>query len=203
MCTGCHAQRRPWASSLRACQTCNLSGATTAAAAAASAAAWPQAYKAVCALIVHEMKQLKPAYRLKLLYVMSAILRQSKSRRGERDKYGERPGCRQRRLRGRHTQQLQGLKPEALPRGAAGGCCPRQAQGTRSVGRQARAWAGREERPLAGLAPLSPPHPRLTPCPPLCSAALCAAAGQRGRPAGAASRGAAGFSAEGARPLVV
>ena len=44
----------------------------------------------MCALILHEMKGLKPHYRLKLLYVMSAILRQSKSRRGERDKYG---GC--------------------------------------------------------------------------------------------------------------
>lgn len=28
-------------------------------------------------------------YRLKLLYVMNEILRQSKARRGERDKYGE------------------------------------------------------------------------------------------------------------------
>ncbi len=49
----------------------------------------PQAYKAVCALLLHEMKQLKPAYRLKLFFVASAILRQSKSRRGDRDKYGE------------------------------------------------------------------------------------------------------------------
>lgn len=49
----------------------------------------PQAYKAVCALLLHEMKQLKPAYRLKLFFLASAILRQSKSRRGDRDKYGE------------------------------------------------------------------------------------------------------------------
>jgi len=42
----------------------------------------------VCALLLHEMKALKPAYRLKLFFVASAILRQSKSRRGERDKYG-------------------------------------------------------------------------------------------------------------------
>ncbi|PRW20459.1 splicing arginine serine-rich 15 [Chlorella sorokiniana] len=48
------------------------------------------AYKAVCALILHEMKQLKPGYRLKLLYVMNEILRQSKARRGERDKYAAR-----------------------------------------------------------------------------------------------------------------
>lgn len=41
------------------------------------------------------MKQLKPAYRLKLFFVASAILRQSKSRRGERDKYGELGGGRQ------------------------------------------------------------------------------------------------------------
>lgn len=49
---------------------------------------WRQAYKAVCALLVHEMKALKPSYRLRLFYALSAILRQSKSRRGERDKYG-------------------------------------------------------------------------------------------------------------------
>ncbi|KAL4449023.1 hypothetical protein ABPG77_007740 [Micractinium sp. CCAP 211/92] len=48
------------------------------------------AYKAVCALLLHEMKQLKPAYRLKLFFVASAILRQSKSRRGDRDKYAAR-----------------------------------------------------------------------------------------------------------------
>lgn len=52
---------------------------------------WPpvQAYKAVVALIMHEMKALKPAYRLKLFFVASAILRQSRARRGERDKYGQ------------------------------------------------------------------------------------------------------------------
>lgn len=51
--------------------------------------AW-QAYKAVSGLLLHEMKQLRPQYRLKLLYVLSAILRQSKERRGDKDKYG---GC--------------------------------------------------------------------------------------------------------------
>jgi hypothetical protein len=58
---------------------------------AAFLTAWPQAYKAVCALIVHEMKHLKPVYRLKLFYVMSAVLRASKTRRGDRDKYGRQP----------------------------------------------------------------------------------------------------------------
>ncbi|KAI3430378.1 hypothetical protein D9Q98_004973 [Chlorella vulgaris] len=48
------------------------------------------AYKAVCALIVHEMKQMKACYRLKLLYVMSTILRQSKSRRADKDRYAPR-----------------------------------------------------------------------------------------------------------------
>ncbi|PSC69158.1 splicing arginine serine-rich 15 [Micractinium conductrix] len=48
------------------------------------------AYKAVVALIMHEMKALKPAYRLKLFFVASAILRQSRARRGERDKYAPR-----------------------------------------------------------------------------------------------------------------
>lgn len=51
------------------------------------------AYKAVCGLIVHEMKHCKPGGRLRLLYALSAILRASKARRGERDKYGERACC--------------------------------------------------------------------------------------------------------------
>jgi hypothetical protein len=36
-------------------------------------------------------KQAKPAYRLRLLYVMSAVLRKSKKDRGDKDKFGE-PG---------------------------------------------------------------------------------------------------------------
>lgn len=39
---------------------------------------------------MHEMKHVKPGARLRLFYALSAILRASKARRGERDKYGER-----------------------------------------------------------------------------------------------------------------
>lgn len=48
----------------------------------------PQAYKAVCALVVHEMKQAKMHHRLRLLYAASTIMRHSKARRKDRDKYG-------------------------------------------------------------------------------------------------------------------
>lgn len=117
------------------------------------------AYKAVSALILHEMKQLRPQYRLKLLYALSAILRQSKERRGDKDKYG---GC----------------------WGAAGAAGRRELVLTAAGSRVAVHRRQQLRSPRAvGPMPLPPPPPP-TPLPPR-SPALCAAAGQPGRPAGA------------------
>jgi hypothetical protein len=47
------------------------------------------AYKAVCGLIVREMKRLKPHYRVRLFYLVSSVVRRSISERGlSKDKYG-------------------------------------------------------------------------------------------------------------------
>ena len=40
-------------------------------------------------MALHEMKHAKPGTRLRLFYALSAILRASKARKGERDKFGE------------------------------------------------------------------------------------------------------------------
>ena len=47
-------------------------------------------YKHVCALLLKDLKSLKPQYRLRAFYALSAIVRKSVARRGAKDKYGER-----------------------------------------------------------------------------------------------------------------
>lgn len=50
----------------------------------------PQGYKHISALLVRELKVLKPHYRLKCFYALSAIVRLSVKTLGAKDKYGER-----------------------------------------------------------------------------------------------------------------
>jgi hypothetical protein len=47
------------------------------------------AYKIVCALLLKELKQVKPDYRIKIIFAMSSIVRLSVSRHATRDKYSK------------------------------------------------------------------------------------------------------------------
>lgn len=48
----------------------------------------PVAYKHIVALLLKDLKRLKPDYRIRIIFAMSSIVRTSVSRNGNRDKYG-------------------------------------------------------------------------------------------------------------------